>query len=214
MEQEQQPFVYSGSENRFFRSRHNSTVCFAVAILLFFLPFVEIRCGTVPLISNSGTGIAFGQPWKPSTAWNQNELMRNVNKPDGEFKQMMKEGPNIFAIVALVCGMLGAIVAFSSLSWRNIAGMCAGILGALMLLAVLIQFRIQMRTSFGNAAQKTEIMDYNIDGVLKLSFTIWFWFSLVLFAAAAFLNYMRDRIALQDAIRSTPDFEFQQKQQT
>ena len=53
-----------------------------------------------------------------------------------------------------------------------------------------------------------------LGGILKLQFTIWYYLSLISFAAAAFLNYMRDKVLLRDAMAAAEDFDFQRNQVT
>lgn len=212
--EEQQPVYYQRKERHFFRSGHNSTVCFAIAVLLFFLPFAEFRCGNMPMIGNTGFGIATGQNWKAATSWNKNEITQKLGEASKVEKGMLKDSPNIFAIVALVTGLFGIGISFSAVRWKSIAGMCAGILSALMLLALLIQFKIEMKSMIGKESQRDDQLGMNLDGIIRIRFTIWYWFSLLLFAAAAFLNYMRDKLALRDAMEAAVDFEFQQKQVT
>ncbi len=41
-----------------------SSIAFLLAILLFLLPFAEIRCNGTAVANNTGLGIATGQEWK------------------------------------------------------------------------------------------------------------------------------------------------------
>lgn len=208
MEPIQQPATYYKSGNDIFRKRHSSTLCFAIGLLLFLLPFAEFKCGNIPVVANTGVGIATGQNWKFSSSFGNTEWMGKLNESKKEGKDMMNDGPNIFAIAALVAGLFGASVAFTGVSWKSLAGMCAGILAAVMLLAVMIQFKISMRSllSKGSAGD-----DFNLTmgGIIKIQFTIWYWLSLASFIAAAFINYMRDKIALREAMEMATDFDFQ-----
>lgn len=205
----QPPVGEDEKEISLLRRRHTSTVCFALALLLFLLPFAEFRCGGVPVIGNTGIGIATGQSWKVARSWNKEELFRGMNHPGADRSSLMRDNPNIFALVALAAGLFGIVIAFTGVRIRNLAGMCAGILGAAMLLAVMIQFRVQMRSYTGNNSFPGSGL--SMGGILRISFTAWYWLSLLLFISAAFLNYMRDKLSLQDAIDRSMDFEFQQK---
>lgn len=206
------PTGFTNKSDVFFRRRHNGTICFVLAVLLFFLPFAEFRCGNMPMIGNTGFGIAAGQQWKAAASWNTNEITQKLGELPKAGKGVMKDSPNIFAIVALAAGLFGAGIAFSELKWRSMAGMCAGILGALMLLALLIQFKIEMKSMLGKEAKAADYSGMNLGGIVNIHFTTWYWSALLLFIAAAFFNYMRDKLILRDAIDAAIDFEFQQKQ--
>ena len=175
------------------------------------MPFAEFRCGNVPILSNSGYGIATGGSWKVSDTWNTDLLTEKMNQKGKQNAELMDDSPNIFAIAALAAALFGIIIAFTNVSWRSTAAMCAGILGALMLLGLLIQLRIELKSEMAKGGDDNK-SGFNMNGIIKLQFTVWYYFSLVLFLMAAFLHYMRDKLALREAMASAVDFEFQQKE--
>lgn len=197
--------------NEFYRKRFNSTACFAVAILLFFLPFAEFKCGGMTIIENSGIGIATGQTWKPATGWGKDEFTRKIRESGKSSEYLMKDSVNIFAVAALAAGVFGIAVSFAKVNWRSTAGMCAGILGAAMLIALMIQFRIQMHSALSGRDKTGDGPDLNMGGIIKVQFTFWYYLSLAAFLTGAFLDYMRDKLALRDAMAQAVDFEFQEK---
>ena len=211
METTQQPVIYTNRGKEFFRKPHNATLCFALGMLLFLLPFAEFKCGNMSLLGNTGIGIAIGQEWKVTAVLGKNEFMKKLDESSKMDKDLMKEGPNIFAIVALVAGLFGIIIAFIKVKWRALAGMCAGILGAVMLLALMVQFKLLMRSMLSEKAAG-DGPDFDVGGILKLQFTFWYYLSLLSFIAAAFFNYMKGKVALEDVIGKSVDFEFQEKQ--
>lgn len=89
--------------------------------------------------------------------------------------------------------------------------MCAGILGAVMLLAVLVQFKLEMNSRIKGGEKQDDHLGINMGGIIRMQFTIWYWLSLLSFIAGAFLNYLRDKTALKEAMDSAVDFEFQKK---
>lgn len=203
------PTVYQTDRHAFFRRRHNSTWFFAVAILLFFLPFAEFKCGGMSLMHNTGLGIAVGQHWKISNAWAREQVTEKIGKSGMDQEKMLKEGINIFALAAIAAGLFGIGIAFSAAHWRSMAGMCAGILGILMLLALMVQYRVEMGSLLSKDRMGDDQLGFALGGILKLQFTIWYYLSMACFGAAAFLNYMRDKILLRDAMAAAVDFEFQ-----
>lgn len=212
MEQAQQPVIYSSKGKDFFRKPHNATLCFALGMLLFLLPFAEFKCGSMSLLGNTGIGIAFGQRWKVTAGLGQNEFMKKLDESSEKEKEILTDGLNIFALAALVAGLFGIVVAFTKVKWRVLAGLCAGILGAVMLLALMIQFKLLMRSMLSDKAAG-EGPDFDVGGILKLQFTFWYYLSLLSFITAAFFYYMMGKIALRDAIERSLDFEFQREQQ-
>lgn len=163
------------------------------------------------LLGNSGIGIAIGSEWKITAGFGKNEFMKKMEDGAKTDKELMKEGPNIFALAALAAGLFGLIAGLTNAQWRNLAGMSAGILGALMLIALMIQFKLLMRSVLSEKAAG-EGPDFDVGGILKLQFTFWFYLSLFSFIAAAAFNYLRGRILLQEKIAGSVDFEFQQNQ--
>lgn len=205
------PEIFSESKaNDFFRKRHTNTVSFAVGILLFLLPFVEVKCGAVTMAGNTGVGIAAGLPWKTAMGASDNEYFDKLRQPSAKSsKQLLSEGPNVFAMLALVFAALGVAICFSYHRMRSMTGLSAGILAALMMIALLIQYKLAMRTAMSS---NDEIRDINMGAIVQMKFTAWYFLSLASFAAAAFFSYKHSRIELDDALEKAVDFEFQQEQ--
>lgn len=213
MELQSSPVIYTNSNtDNFFRKRHTVTISFAVALLLFLMPFAELKCSSMTLAGNTGIGLALGKKWKV-VMMNDNELMDKINSSarDGKKNALESDGPNIFLIIAIGAGLCGLVFTFTNFKLRPVLCMCAGILSFLMLIAIMIQFNIAMKSAL---AQKDKNSGLNMEmGMLmKINFTIWYYASLTAFAAAAFFSYKHHRIELQDAIDRTVDFEFQRQQ--
>lgn len=198
----------------FYRKRFSSTVCFTLAVLLFFLPFAEFKCGGMTILENSGIGIATGRPWKPAMNWGKDQWTENLRDAGKSHESLLKDDLNIFALAALAAGLFGIAVSFARVSWRSTAGMCAGILGAAMLIALMIQFRIQLHSALSGKEKKEAVPDLDMGGIIRLQFSFWYFLSLAAFLAGAFLDYMRDKMALRDAMARAVDFEFQEKLRT
>jgi hypothetical protein len=207
-----QPPVYSRKDLDLFRKRHTGTIAFVTGVLLFFLPFAEFKCGNVAIAGNTGIGMATGQNWKLTRSFGTNEFMSKMDGSKKGEKDLMKDGPNIFAIAALSAGLFGIAIAFANVKWRSMAGMCAGLLAVVMLIALLIQFKLEMKSMMGKGGKGDDSLGMDIGGIIKIQFTVWYYLSLLSFIAAAFFNYMRDKIALREAMESAIDFEFQKKE--
>ncbi|HUR65909.1 MAG TPA: hypothetical protein VMZ03_06130 [Chitinophagaceae bacterium] len=202
--------TYDLKKDHILKKPYLNSIAFAVGILLFLMPFAEFKCGSVAMLGNTGIGIAAGRPWKVSTGYGMNEITEKLQETAKDGKNVMKDGPNIFAIVSLAAAIFGLAVSFSKARWRSTVAMCAAILAAAMLLAVMIQFRIQLRGLMKEGGKGEMGMD--IQGMLRMEFTIWYYLSLIFFIVAAFLNYMLDKLALREEIDHSMDFEFQKKE--
>jgi len=210
MELQTQPAIYtSNSNDNFFRKRHTVTVSFAIGILLFLMPFAQLKCASTTLAENSGLGIAIGSEWKVAMVGGMSDLMK---KADSEVKDNKKNplrgnGPNIFAIVSLVAAAVGLLFGLSSQKFRSMIGLSAGILAAIMLIAVLIQYKMLMSSALKDGGKSAG--DINMNGLIKVQFTLWFFISLFSFTAAAFFSFKHHKIEMEDEIARTVDFEFQ-----
>ncbi len=214
MESQQAPIVYiPNKQDSFLKKRHTTTIAFAVGILLFLLPFVQLRCGGMTLAENSGIGIALGKEWKIAMV-GSSDLLKDKSKIGKNDKDNPLKGsdPNIFATVALVTAAIGLAFGLSNQKYRAMMGLCTGILAAIMLIAVMVQFKMAMSSALSND-KSDALKDIEMGAVLKLQFTVWYFLSLASFAAAAFFSYKHHQQELEDAIGRVVDFEFQQRTQ-
>lgn len=215
MESSRSPVFYTpGNAETFFRRRHTVTCSFVAGILLFFLPFAEYRCTSYTLASNSGWGIATGAEWKSVMLKDLQNSMEAFSKREDK-KEMMKElgdGPNIFAIAALAAGVIGLVIGLLQLKSRSLLTMSAGILAVLMLIGFLVQLKWELQNQLSAKGKGDDQLGMGAaSALITLRFTLWYYFSVAAFAAAAFFGYKHHRIELEDAIRTAHEFEFQQK---
>jgi hypothetical protein len=204
------PIHYSEPSQSFFRTRHNTTVVLSIALLLFMLPFTRIKCSTYPVAQNTGIGLATGKQWKVTFMGMNNDTMKELGdiSKTGNTAKEYKTGINWFVLVSLVFGV-GAIV-FSLFNWqhRSLAVMGASLVTVLLLIAAFIHLKISL--SKLPAGNKDDSLNFNMSGMIKVEFTVWYYLSLAGFAAAAFFAYKHSRIELQDRINRAVKFEFQQ----
>src|SRR5690349_1400034 len=104
-----QPPVITGPVNRgVFGTKLPSSIALITGVLLFFLPFVDIKCNDLSIQKISGFEIARGAYIDP--AGPNNPLMENTGNtlplktPKGERKD-----PNIYALAALALGLLALV---------------------------------------------------------------------------------------------------------
>ncbi|OSZ73837.1 hypothetical protein CAP36_17720 [Chitinophagaceae bacterium IBVUCB2] len=177
-----------------FGTKIPSTVAFAIAILLFFLPFSEIKCGGQALMNNSGLGFALGKEWKFAGGYGKDMLNDKNSKTGGE-----KAGnAQYFIIAAMALGVLGLILSLTEVKTGTRIAMVSGILAA----GVLVAFMFDIKKWFndGMAKQASEKATDGTDSLglgkmgdvkLSLAFTPWFYIAIIAFLAAAFFCYKR-----------------------
>lgn len=208
-------YYYESDSRRFFRRRHNTTAAVALGLLLFLMPFAELRCGNIPIIRNSGLGLAFGSSWRPAMGGMPDKKDLVKKDTTGDFQKSLSSGPNVFAIVALVAAILALVICLSSTRSRSLVVLSASALTALMLIALLVQMQISFSNAMNKASdlaaeKKGDMGEWSsaMTGMIKLHFTLWYYISLVSFMAAAFFGYKHHRIEFEDSLRAAQDFEF------
>lgn len=205
--EEQESVLSTGSSEAFFRKKYVITWAFALGLLLFLLPFSQIKCGTATLAENSGLGIAMGWQWKIAMIGSSNELLKALKKDEPDNKNSLKEKPNVFAIVAILAGLIGLVISVIEYKNRSLVTMSAGVLGAIMLIALLVQFKLVLQSSLSDKGDK----EMNMSSIITVQFTIWYFISVFLFATAAFTSFKKYKLELQDALKRAYDFEFERQ---
>jgi hypothetical protein len=163
--------------------KYSSSVAFAVALLLFFLPFVEFKCNATPLYEAKGIELVTGFTVK------EDKDTKAIDDNGNE-----RQEPNVFAVIAFILGILGLILSFMNFKSRPLISAVTGMLAAVCLLALLIQ--VTSDVGKWNTAGKTNRDDNLFTDMAKTiritaQFTAWFYLSLVSFLAAAFFSYRR-----------------------
>ncbi|MCC7401018.1 MAG: hypothetical protein IT214_05995 [Chitinophagaceae bacterium] len=182
-----------------FGSRIPSAIAFAVGILLFLLPFSEIRCNNTVFMDKTGIGFVLGQDWKVANNTFGNESKDATQKTNSE-----KEGnAQYFAIAALALAVLGLLFSFGNARSGGSAGMVTGILSAGSLVGLMIEVKRWFNASLAKeAAEKAntntgdDTLGLNkigdtLGNSMHLGLTLWFYIALIAFLAAAFFSYMR-----------------------
>jgi hypothetical protein len=191
------PATPSQGSTGLFGTKIPSSAAFLVGILVFLLPFSEIKCGGSTLMNQSGLGFAIGNEWKLAGGYGK-DMMKDMNTKPGE-----KTGNSqIFIIAALALGLLGLGTTLANAKTGGRIGLVAGVLGA----GVLIGFMFDVKKWFndGLAKQAAEKSSDGADSLgldkigdtmnsMKptLAFTPWFYIAVVAFLAAAFFCYKR-----------------------
>jgi hypothetical protein len=185
-----------------------STVVFTLGVLLFFMPFAEIKCkqnsnadfgglkmdfGGGMNISNSGFGLAIGKEWDVKMEGLGGLFSGNNN--DKWNKEQKKQDPNNYAIAALALGIIGLLLCLTKSKALNWVARLAGILSA----AALIGLRIDLdkkakdpgkEMSSGNDASSWGLDSLN-DVNVHITYTPWYYIAVIAMIAAAVFCYLR-----------------------
>jgi len=169
-----QPPAFSQPNVGVFGTKIPSVVGFTIGILLFFLPFAEIKCNGNAWAKNSGFGIAIGKEWT-SIQQPFGNRSNETTKTDGN----QKNDPNPYAIVGLVLGVAGLALSFSNARAAIGGALISGIMSSAALIGLLFDFNKKVRDA--KPAQH----------IITIEFTPWFYIAIISFLAAAFFCYKR-----------------------
>ena len=171
-----------------------SSAAFLVAILLFLLPFSEIKCSGTTLVNKTGLGYVRGAAWKPAGGYGKEMMGNMTSKATGS-----KEGnAQLFAIAALGAGVLGLLLSFLGSRSAGYIGVVCGIIGAGALIALMVDVKKWFddnlaKEAADKAAQGSENLGLDKLGNVNatLASTPWFYIAIISFLAAAFFCYKR-----------------------
>jgi hypothetical protein len=172
-----------------FGTKIPSSVAFAIGILLFFMPFVELRCNGMAIQKISGFELATGFKVKSqddSFLGNMDRLT-NENIDNNNTAKKERKDPNTYAIAALVMGVLGLALSFAAKGIASIGGTITGVLSAACLILLLIDLKKKLKTELTDTVSMGNTGEVRI----SLDFTPVFYISVIVFLAAAFFSYKR-----------------------
>lgn len=170
-----------------FGTKMPSTIAFAIGILLFFMPFVDIRCNNTSLQKITGMELATGFAVKgPGSEKSLLGDIQRMNDSNIRVINRDRKDPNLYAILALGLGVIGLVLSLVNARADGIGGLLCGALAAAGLLGLLLDIRQQVRQDVGLQDRQDEV-------VIIADFSTWFYLSLISFVAAALLSYARIR---------------------
>lgn len=182
-----------------FGTRIPSSVAFLAGILLFLLPFSEIKCNQTVFANKSGLGFALGSDWKTVNNLGNKETTEGVTTKTNKEKE---GNTQYFAIAALGLGLLGLLLSFSNAKSGGMTGVVTGILSAGALIGMMIELKRWFNDSMAKDAMNQTQNNTDNFGLDKLgntlndikptlNFTPWFYVAMVAFLFAAFFSYRR-----------------------
>jgi hypothetical protein len=168
-----------------------SAVAFLIGILLFLLPFAEVRCNGTALANNTGLGIAMGSDWKELVT--KNVLGVSEGTEATEKREYTKShDPNVFAIIALALGVIGFLVAVLAVARKSNINFYIGLLAAASLVAMLIDLRSKAKS---DTSLNSSDLDVNVAVKVTVDGTAAYYIAVILFIVAAILSLQRNRPA-------------------
>jgi hypothetical protein len=176
-----------------------AAVTFGIAVLLFFMPFINIKCNSLTLQKVSGAQLATG--FKIESPGSDNTLVgsfEKMDKGDSKVSQTGEENdPNIFALAAFGLGIIAFILSLVEKKEAITGGVITGILGAVALIATLIDIKRKVKidlSEMGHKAKDSGATDFEKLGdsmSIAVDFTAWFYITVIAFAAGAWFSYKR-----------------------
>lgn len=185
-----------------FGTKIPSSVAFGVGVLLFFMPFLDIRCNSMILQKVSGVQLATG--FQIKSPGSDNTLVggfENMNDSDTKAPTKgEKKEPNMLALAALVLGVIGLVFSLLNAKTGGTAGIITGILAAVALIATMIDVKSQVKAGMPDLRNKPRRDDASGfdklgDSIyIAVDFTPWFYIAVIAFLVAAFFCYKRMQV--------------------
>src|SRR5262245_31752708 len=174
-----------------------SSVAYVVGILLFFMPFIDIRCNNMSLQQVSGFQLATGFKMKNNSSdnsflndWKTDKVDEGITKATTKTD---KKEPNLYALVALGLGVLGLLLSFTNAKAAIGGALVTGVLSAGALIGLMLDIKKKIKLDL----PKTDNgLGNTLDNIgdkmaITIDFTPWFYVAVLAFLAAAFFSYRR-----------------------
>ncbi len=171
-----------------------SIITFAVGILLFLLPFVDVKCNNTSLATISGMELATG--FKLNVG-NDNTLVGKLEGMNGTENKANSEkrDANPYALAALVLGIAGLVLSLLKIKAGATGGLITGVLSAGALIGLYIDVKRQIKTEMNMSDVNGPADEFGkqMSGMVGITvdFTPYFYLAILAFLGAAFFCYKR-----------------------
>lgn len=166
-----------------------STIAFAVALLLFLMPFAEIKCGGTKFMDKKGIDFAMNKDWNIASKGMGDDIFK-----DGTKKPSNKEGQApLFVIAAMALAVIGIGVSLIKSKGGAMLTALVGFAG----IASLVGFMVMLKSWFDKEMAKDEadkVKDSTSgfgDVKLSLDYTIFLYVCVACFLVAAVFALLR-----------------------
>jgi succinate dehydrogenase hydrophobic anchor subunit len=191
------------TSNDFYRNPRLTSIAYAAGILLFFLPFIEIKCSGTSVAQLSGKDMVFGSaPSLGNGMDNFGKAFGNSDSVKTASKTEDKGRVYVTAIIALLLGIGGLFLSLSKTNKNYTAMMIAGIAGAILLIVLIIQVKGDINSEMKTQTGNSDPFNDQFSGMMKVSvaITAWFVICVLSYLAAAFFSYKQKGMVAIDAI--------------
>lgn len=192
-----------------FGTKIPSSAAFVVAVLLFLMPFADIKCNNMSLQQVSGLQLATGFKMKNNSSGNSylddmktDSIDKGITKATTNTDQ---KDPNMYALIALGLGIIGLLLSFTNAKAAIGGAMVTGIASAGALIGLMLDLKKKVKMDMPDISDKTPDNDIGntLDKIgnkmsslsdnmnISVDFTPWFYVAVIAFLAAAFFCYKR-----------------------
>ncbi|HQU55965.1 MAG: hypothetical protein R2796_02305 [Chitinophagaceae bacterium] len=172
-----------------------SNIAFIVVVLLFFLPFIDIKCNGTSLQTVNGIQLATGFKMKNNSSGNSMMNQLKTKSMDETITKSTtksdKKDPNLFAMIALGLGVIGIALSFAKGKTAMAAAVATGVAGAAAMIGLFIDIKKNVKTSMPGS-DVGDLGDTMTKGLrITVDFTPWFYIAVLAFLTAAYFCYKR-----------------------
>jgi hypothetical protein len=185
----------TSSNHTFSINRYIRSFFWVIGLLLFLLPFVEIKLNGQRLGKNTGLRLATGKNFKIAVS---DDLVQPKEKDslEGDYlhsgttlTEGSEEGGKLYytVLAAFIAGIGGLLFSLAKRRPKHIE-LVAGVAAALLLLSLIPLLKNDI------GGQSTSMEDIPILGKIEVTaaFTLWYWLCIVSFLVAAALSYKKE----------------------
>src|SRR3982750_4436794 len=125
-------------------AKYTNPVLYLAGILLFLLPFVEIKCNNVSVAQNTGIGLATGSDFK--TVGELRSMQDSFEERSATESKSTKGSGKLYAValISLILGSLGFLISLMGNRSRT-THILIGLLAAAALIVLMIQLQIDVQ---------------------------------------------------------------------
>ena len=186
-----------GLQRGVFNTKIPSAVGFGIGILLFFMPFVDIKCNSMTLQKVTGAELATG--FKIKGPGSDDSLVGDFDKMDNDKTELNaregKNDPNIFALIAMGLAVVSFVLTLLNTKGAVSGSVITGSLSAAALIAVMIDVKRKAEVDIPEITKRA--LDASGSDRLgnelyiSIDFTAWFYLAALVIIAATWLCYRR-----------------------
>lgn len=183
-----------------YRKPYLPTLSYALGLLLFLLPFFDLKCNNMTVAQLKGIDVAFGS--KPNLSGDMERIQNNFGTQrteDGAVPVQQQGEGRLFitALLAFLLGVIGLVLSLVNSGKSNRPNMLVGIAGAVALVASWIEVSAYVsanaKTTNGGAGPGSDFA-----GMVRVSASPTFWFVLCVICYGVSAYYCFKKSQRQD----------------